>query len=467
MKRIFILICLTLGLIACGEKKEGPNLSATTPDVGKVEQVEVSAKGVGLTPGAAVNDALKIAVQQVNGTAVSATSANLNFAAKTTAAIDVESSEGRDSAKATASLQSNAFAEQIVTNSNGLVSSFEVVSLIPPGKSGDQFTVQIKAKIAKFKGPADTGKVKIVVMPLRSDRPTFNIGGNQIPAEQILGPVKQKIIDALSQNGRFTVLDRDFGAEVQGELGMITSGQTSNIDMAKLSQALSADIVWVGTVNTLAYEKNVRKLQTSDRDLVSFSGSWSISQRLVNLATRQIMAADTLNGDFPKVGPTTLGASINEANTLNDLTASIAKKATNAIMMKTFPISIVQIDGDTAVLSQGQGALQPNTKYKVYLLGKELKDPQTGQSLGNSKSECCEILVNNVDSKVAYGTLSNVKIKLDGFKPGTLQLGDQILVAPPESAVQAQQPAPTPPQATTQQQPAQPKQPSKKKDSDW
>ena len=234
MKRYLVISFVVLGLFACGDKN-APNLTST-PDVGKVEQVEVSAKGVGVTPGAAVNDALKLAIQQVNGAVVDASSANLNVMAKATATLDVDSSQGHDSAKATATMQGQAFAEQIVTASNGVVSNFKVISSSAPAKDGGMYTVQISAKIAKFKAPADAGKIKIVVSPLRSNRPTFNIGGNEVPAAQVLDPVRQLIIDSLSQSGRYTVLDREFDSEVQGELGMIASGQTNTADLAKLGQ---------------------------------------------------------------------------------------------------------------------------------------------------------------------------------------------------------------------------------------
>jgi len=397
MKKILALTIVAMTLVGCGEKKEvtdavdpnKPNLTQT-PDVGKVEQVEIKSTGTGLTPSAAVNEALRTAITQVNGTTVNASSANVNFAAKATAQIDVETKEGRDSAKATESLQSQAFAEAIITQSKGTVSSFKVEKVTPPKSDGGTYTVEISAKIAKFKAPADSGKIKIVVMPLKSTQISFNIGGKQMPAEEVLEPIRQQIIDSLTQSGRFTVLDRQSNSEIQSELEMIKSGQTSQNDMAKLSQALSADVIWVGTVNSLSYDRNVRKLQTSDRELVSYSGTWSITQRLVNLTTRQVMLSDTFKGDFPTISPTTLGASVNENSTVSNVQVEIVKKATDSIILKTFPISIVSMDGETVVISQGEGSVTEGARYKVVKLGKEIKDPQTGQSLGNMESECCD-----------------------------------------------------------------------------
>jgi curli biogenesis system outer membrane secretion channel CsgG len=470
IKYVTVIFLIVLGLTSCGDKnapiadKNAPNLTST-PDVGGVEQVEVSAKGVGITPGAAVNDALKLAIQQVNGVVVDASSANLNLMAKATATLDVESKEGKDSAKATATMQGQAFAEQIISASNGVVSNFKVVSSSPPVKDGGMYAVEISAKIAKFKAPADAGKIKIVVTPLKASRPTFNIGGKEVPAAVVLDPVRQLIIDSLSQSGRYTVLDRQSDSEIQGELGMITSGQTNTADLAKLGQALSADILWVGVVNNLAYERSARKLASADRELVSFGGSWAISQRLVNLTTRQIMLSNTLTGEFPRIAPTTMGAGINEVNTLKDIQANIARKATNAIMMKTFPISILEIDGSTVALSQGEGSVKDGQQFKIFSMGKEMKDPQTGQSLGNMESECCVVTINRVTPKMSYGTLSDVKIKLDGVKPGVLQVREEVIQVAASPSVPAQA---TTPAASSPSVPAAPNPKSGgKKDNDW
>ncbi|AKU23530.1 CsgG/HfaB family protein [Massilia sp. MB5] len=461
---------LLAGLIlaGCGKKEEapaapagaagqaapaGPNLTQT-PDVGKVEQVATTAIGSGMSPGAAVNDALKTAIMQVNGTTVDATSANINVLKQVTETLDAEVTDGVDTAKlaatATTTMQGQAFIDQIVTQSKGAVSSFKVVKLTPPANKGGMFQVEIEAKIAKFKAPADSGKIKIVVAPLRSDKASFNIGGRNVPAQEVLSAIRQQIIDSLSQTGRFTVLDRQFEGELQNELNMIESGQTANTDFAKLGQALSADLVWVGVVNELAYNRNARKLQTSDRELVSYAGAWSVSQRMINLATRQILQSTTLRGEPPAIAPTTLGTSFNEAGLLKDMQAEIVKKATDAILLRTFPISIVERDGNNVVLSQGGSAVTENGRYRVYLQGKEIKDPQTGQSLGNMESQCCEVVINRVTPNLSYGTLENVQVKLDGVAAGALQLREAV-AAPKQAAAKpaggdASQEAPAKPQ---------------------
>ena len=436
--------------VAAQPAANAPSASPGIPDVGKIQQVKVSASGYGVTPGAAINDALKTAVMQVNGTIVNAASGNLNTVSHVTADVDIQTNQGTDSAQATAVVQGQHFAEMIISESHGLVSSFKVVKMTPTVNKGDQFTVDIEAQIAKYAAPADAGKIKVVVAPLYTNRSSFNIGGRMVPAQDVLNTVHQQIVDALSQTGRFTVLDRQFDGALQGELDMIKSGTTVNTDFAKLGQALSADLVWVGVINDFSYDKHVRHLQTSTRDLVSFSGGWSMSHRLINLSTRQIFQSGTLQGTPPSIGATTLGTGFDESATLKNMEADVVKKISESILLRTFPVSVVDRDGNNVVLSQGGSALAEKGRYAIYLQGKELKDPQTAQSLGRMENLCCEVVINRVTPTLSYGVLENVSVKLDGVAPGSLIVHESLPQKPvAETATAPSEPDPAPKHAAT------------------
>jgi curli biogenesis system outer membrane secretion channel CsgG len=183
------------------------------------------------------------------------------------------------------------------------------------------------------------GRLRIAVAPLRTNHSSFDLGGRSVPADDVLASIQRQLIDALAQTGRFTVLDRDFGAEIERELSLVIDGQTSNPDFAILGEALSADRIWVGTVNDFNYTRYARQLRTSSRELVSFSGGWSVSFRLINVATRQSLVAITLKGQAPEVTPTTLGVSVNLAEVRQGMEADIVNQAAEAIILRTFPIS--------------------------------------------------------------------------------------------------------------------------------
>ena len=142
-------------------------------------------------------------------------------------------------------LRANAFAERIVESSGGAITGFKILSLDGPDRRGFH-QAEIEAQVARFTPPADRKKLRIVVAPLRFDATSFKVGGRSVPAEQVAEALRQQVLTALTETGRFTVLDRDLGGEVDQELERIASGQAPRAEFGKLGQAMSADVVWGG-----------------------------------------------------------------------------------------------------------------------------------------------------------------------------------------------------------------------------
>jgi curli biogenesis system outer membrane secretion channel CsgG len=373
------------------------------PDVGGQQQVTVIAQGSGTTAGVAVQEAMELAILEVNGASIDAGSIAIKFG------LDV--AEGQTEAM----LRGSAFAEAITRRSKGTLTGFRLLNMTDPPVPGGLYKAKIEASIARFRAPADSKKIRIFVAPLRFTARSFDFGGTRVPAEQIADLIRRQLIEALSSSGRFSVLDRDFGPELQGELDLIATGQTPNTEMGKLGEVLSADIVWVGTINELAYVRSARKLATSDRELVSYSGGWSVSERLLNVSTRQIMFSTSLQERAHATDPTTLDPGIDAVGAQQTMVFAIVR-----------PITVLANDGLKVVLSQGGQSVKTGERYRVVLLGKEMADPQTQQSLGRIESPCCDVVIDSVASTMAQGHLENLRIAQESLDPSALQLRDEV-----------------------------------------
>ena len=123
----------------------------------------------------------------------------------------------------------------------------------------------------------------------------------------------------------------------------------------------------------------------------------------------------------------------------------------NGEVGKLFPITIVAVNGDQVVLSQGGKSVREGERYSAVMLGTELKDPQTGRSLGRMESTCCTIRIDRVSDQTSYGTIEgNVPAALAAFKPGMVELrGLAATAAEPNDAATASAAA-----ETTDQRPA-------------
>jgi curli biogenesis system outer membrane secretion channel CsgG len=294
-----------------------------------------------------------------------------------------------------------------------------------PTEKGGSYKVTIEASIAHFTPPADK-KIRVVVAPVRFDSPSIIVGSSSVSSQRVAQDIQQQVSTALTETGRFSVLDRDSTPEITQELDMIDKGEAPRTESGKVGQAVTADVIWVGHIQSMAYNRNARKLETSDRELVSFSGGWVVSEKLVNVATRQIMLSSSLQGEAPGVAATTLGPGINPGQVLSDMESSIAKAAVTSIVAKTFPITIIERDGDSVILSQGGQSVKAGSHYSVIALGKEMKDPQTGESLGRSSSPCCEVTIDRVAERLSYGHLEKIMTSLDGLPLDSLQIDEQV-----------------------------------------
>lgn len=409
---IVAAIAAHLVLAGCGDKTAqapqaetapapAPSAAAPVPDVGKLETVQVQAEGLGATPGEAMAQALQMALLQVNGAVIQTDSVRAKYGLDV--ALNQES----------ASLRASEFVELVRQRSGGAIQSLQVLSLEEPKPWAKRYKYTISASISKFKPSADLQKIKVVVGPVRFEQAALPMGDRSVSAGELSATLRQRISDALVQTGRFAVLDREFSPEIEQELSIIASGQAPSAELAKLSQTASADLVWSARVSSFAYHRHARQLRTSDRELVSYSGGWALSQKLVNVATRQVMASDALRGSAPSTAATTLGTGVDGGKVMADMSDALVTGVVSSILQRTFPLTVIARDGTNVVLSQGGQAVREGTRYQVVAMGKEMKDPQTGQSLGRMESPCCELVIDRVTPNLSYGHLEQVRASLN------------------------------------------------------
>ena len=391
--------------------------AAPVPNAGHITTVRVTASGTGLTRNDAINDAVKNAILQEYGEKV-------NFdSIKYKAAIHIA-----DNMK-TRNLEAEASASAVENETNGLLTSLKIVKIKKPemfGLLGKSFTATIEASFPKFQGQKSANLLKIVIGTIKTPNSTFTVGGQSIPATKVTNDIRQQLVTALSQTGRFVVLDRGDNAEIDRELSLITNGQTPSADYAKLGRETSADVIWSGTINNLGYYRHAQNLSISSRQLVSYSGGWSLSEKMVDVTNRQIMTADTIQGAIPSISPTTLGTGFSVSSTLQNMENSIVHKIIASILMREYPITILQKNGNQVVLSQGGESVEKGALYRVVAMGQEMNDPQTGQKLGRTQTPFGKVVIDRVTPTLSYGHLVNVDFSNSSVAPGELQIGRML-----------------------------------------
>lgn len=287
--------------------------------------------------------------------------------------------------------------------------------------------VKIRAEVAKYRAPDEQGRPKIVVAMPRTVSANYAVGDGRVSADEIARAIRARLSDTLTQTKRFIVLDREFGDELQAEIDHINSGNVRLEDSARLGQQLATDLILIPSIERFEYPRHVRNLRMSDRQVSSYSGGGRITLRLLNASTGEVVMSDSFDHQLASTGPSTLPRVVNGSSMAAAMMDSLSAQIGTAIITEIFPVSVVALTGDQVVLSQGGESLATGQRWQAVRLGEELKDPQTGRSLGRSEMPCCTIRIDRVAAQTSYGTIEEGAGAAAGkFRPGTIELRQQL-----------------------------------------
>lgn len=305
-------------------------------------------------------------------------------------------------------------------------SSFE--SDVSHQKMRSYWKVRVRVDVAQYRAPDEQGRPKIVVAMPKTGTASYPVGDGRENAIAVASAVRGRLSDILTQTKRFIVLDREFGSEMQAEIDHINSGNVRVQDSARLGQQLATDLILIPTIERFEYVRSVRKLRMADRELVSYSGGGRITLRLLNAATGEVVMSDTFEHKLASADPSTMPRVVDGPGMVAEMMDSLAGQIGGAVVTEIFPVTVVSITGDQVVLSQGGESLQAGQHWQAVLLGEELKDPQTGRSLGRHEAPLGAVRVDRVSAQTSYGTLLEGGDALAGkpFQTGGIVLRNMV-----------------------------------------
>jgi hypothetical protein len=455
------------------------------PDFGGVATQHVEVTATGPTLESAVDNAIRLAVEQVNGKKVDAGSLQMNAGMNVSA-----------NGQGVADVTSSAYANWVASATSGAVSHFQLLSQrevnVPTstdeeslkasqgaswnkgsveasanasasagdasanaseGVKGDwdqhqgatqvdyqgkhtdfasHWEVRIGADVATYREAASAKLTRVVVASPQVSAQSYQVGDNTIPSSNIASDIQAKVGEALVQTHRFTVLDRTADAQINQEIGLIQSGNATVADTARLGQQLAADLIVIPTINRFEYVRHEQSLRLANRTLVSYSGGGEVSFRVVNAATGQMVMSQSFKYDFPSTSPTTLGISVDGNTLAANMMDAVDHNIVSSILQSTYPLSVVQVQGRNVVINQGGEAVEQGATYQAVTLGKPIVDPQSGQSLGPTETPCCSVQIDRVTPNLSYGHIVEDSVQLDSpYTPGSLELRGQLAMNAP------------------------------------
>lgn len=215
--------------------------------------------------------------------------------------------------------------------------------------------------------------------------------------------VADMLATALVKSGKFMVIERQELEKVLAEQRLGSSGAVTPETAPKIGKILGVEMIVIGSVTEFGIKE--RKIgggisAIGGAGLNTKTARAAVDIRLVNTTTGEIVAADTKEGS-----ETTLGVSaqykridFSDVSKWNTTDAGIAcreaiDECVELITDKEEKIAwggkIVKVNSDGTVLMKpgSEGGVKVDDEFDVYRPGEDVKDPDTGLSLGAEETK--------------------------------------------------------------------------------
>jgi TolB-like protein len=365
----------------------------------------VETKGQGVNRDEAIDKALRQAVAQVKGVAIS--SINTDFSYRSASA-DIEKTPSGKKVEFDA-VGVDTGGTTLRTDMAGLIKTYEVLN---EKKLDDgTYEVTLKVTVYDYESLDRTARVKLAVMPIRTLAAFYQFGDISNPSLDTSRLFSQKLTAALTQTNKFDVLDREYMQEFAQEKKVLIDDAPLE-ELARLGQVLGVDYMLVGTINRAGIVRKESYSQAIGRVISEYEAAFSFEYRLIVGPTRQVKLADVLNIKLERteqLKPLVTKwepQDMDYKEMMDNFIAMAANQLVEKIIDQLYPIRIASIDKDgQVIINQGGTRILVGQLLDIVSQGKELFDADTKESLGTTETLVATIRIDKVLPRLSYAKL--------------------------------------------------------------
>jgi curli biogenesis system outer membrane secretion channel CsgG len=331
---------------------------------------------------------------------------------------------------------SQQYVKDIINEVKGGIKSYDILS--KEVDSNGWHHVQIRSQVARFEIPQSAQRTRIAIVPfrfyeersksssildslknfvsddniktLKSSDEKYKLGSSD--KERLLRLINQGLTNYLTQTRKFTILDREYIKEIADEKLNIIEGRAPAIEMAKLGNEVSSDFIFVGSVEDFTVKDKVIKIQSSDKEISRKVGSFYVTYRLLDVATKQIQNANNykVTATFKSDDP------IEIITTLVDKAVKIIGQE---VLFTAHPVIVENYNDDTLILGQGGNQFKKGDSYELYEKGEKIIDSYTNEAIGNVEKYLGKVEITQVRSNLSQAKFTEGAFDMSvGFIPG-------------------------------------------------
>lgn len=221
------------------------------------------------------------------------------------------------------------------------------------------------------------------------------------------------IESAIAETGKFRVMERQrmkalMGEQVRAKGGMVTTNQPG-----KIGGFEGADFLIYGTITSVS----ARSASDIGSNLVSGllgNKNANCTNRFATLAL-DVKITDADSGEIryvKRLNETVKSATSCSGSASVDvpqLLRSAANKVATGLVTTLYPIQIASVQGDGSfILNYGEGAVEPGAIMAVYSKGESIRDPSTGEVIGNNETRLGYVRISEVMGRLSKATAASV-----------------------------------------------------------
>ena len=361
----------------------------------RIEYQTIDAEGMGGSLQQAVERALIVGINKINGAIIS--SRVKNFLTQKTLTTNNKKI-----------IETNKFFEEsIAKRTRGIIKSYEILSQ-KRDKQSNLYRVLIRATVPVVKQNSQLRRIRLVFGPLR-------ISENTTPKSQTRKFEKrfrQRLENYITQSRKFAVLDRRFLQEQDVELDFLKKSGTNPNELARLGNRAGADYLITGLVERAQYKTSKTVIKTTGKLIKNTRALAKINIKIIDIVSTQIKFSASVELSQKSGSMETLAKNLAEI---------LGRKIIDAI----FPISVLEIHENTLTLGQGGTTIKIGENYNLIALGKNLIDSYTGETLGRHEETVGVIEIIGRQSKVSTGRIIDLRIARDDLSKRDLIVRQQ------------------------------------------
>lgn len=224
---------------------------------------------------------------------------------------------------------------------------------------------------------AEYRKIKVAVLDFQQQGSFETAGVGRIAAEWLT--------TSLVETGRFEIIERRLLQQIVDEQKMGVSGLLDPSSASRIGRLLGVKTVVTGTIQ-------------------HYENTFELNVRLINVETGAIVTADRIKA----------GSASSLRNQVSRITTRIVRH---------FPLQgyVVQRTGNRVMIDLGrQSGVSPGLQFSIFLEGKPLRHPKTGEVLSIERIEKGTLTITEVREKTALATITTESCS------GCIQEGQQI-----------------------------------------